>query len=80
MKLIYLFLFLLSFSFSRAQWLKEKGKGYYKLGTWSLLADQHFTDIGGVDPNATRGLFISSFLDITVFQRRSTSLLMFLFS
>lgn len=61
MKLIYLFLFLLSFSFSRAQWLKEKGKGYYKLGTWSLLADQHFTDIGGVDPNATRGLFISSF-------------------
>ena len=61
MKLIYLFLFLLSFSFSHAQWLKEKGKGYYKLGTWSLLANEHFTDIGGVDPNATRGLFISSF-------------------
>lgn len=61
MKFKYLIVLLFTFSFSKAQWLKEKGKGYYKLGAWSLLADEHFTNLGGVDPNATRGLFISSF-------------------
>lgn len=61
MKFKYLIVVLLTFSFSEAQWLKEKGKGYYKLGSWSLLADEHFTNLGGVDPNASRGLFISSF-------------------
>ena len=44
----------------QGQWIKEKGKGYLKLGSWSLLADQHFTDQGKVDSNATRGLFIGS--------------------
>ena len=56
MKFKYLIVLLFTFSFSKAQWLKEKGKGYYKLGAWSLLADEHFTNLGGVDPNATRGL------------------------
>ncbi len=49
------------FTSVQGQWINEKGKGYYKIGSWSLLADEHYTDQGIVDPNATRGLFISSF-------------------
>ncbi len=45
---------------SHSQWVKEKGKSYIKLNTWHLLADQHFTDSGESDPNATRGLWINS--------------------
>ena len=49
------------FTSVQGQWINEKGKGYYKIGSWSLLVDEHYTDQGIVDPNATRGLFISSF-------------------
>ena len=59
-KYIVLVLFLLSISKIQGQWIKEKGKGYYKISGWSLLADEHFTDKGIVDPNATRGIFITS--------------------
>ena len=45
----------------QAQWTQEKGKGYYKIGIWWLEADEHYTNTGLVDPNATRGLFITSF-------------------
>jgi hypothetical protein len=51
---------LLLFTSVQGQWINEKGKGYYKIGSWSLLADEHYTDQGIVDPNATRGLFINS--------------------
>ena len=44
-----------------SQWVMEKGKGYYKVGVWWLEADQHYTNVGAIDPNATRGLFIKSF-------------------
>ncbi len=40
-----------------AQWVKGKKNGYYKLSAWSLVSDQHYTDTGAIDPNATRGLF-----------------------
>jgi len=46
---------------AHAQWTQEKGKGYYKIGGWFLEADQHYTDTGLIDPNITRGHFISSF-------------------
>lgn len=58
--LLTLLFFTLSLSLLQGQWIREKGTGYYKLGGWSLLANEHFTDQGKVDPNATRGLFISS--------------------
>jgi hypothetical protein len=51
---------LLLFTSVQGQWINEKGKGYYKIGSWSLLADEHYTDQVIVDPNATRGLFINS--------------------
>ena len=40
--------------------LKKKVTGYYKLGTWFLEADQHYTDQGLTNPNATRGILITS--------------------
>ena len=52
--------FTLSLSLLQGQWIREKGTGYYKLGGWSLLVNKHFTDQGKIDPNATRGLFISN--------------------
>ena len=55
-----LFLFVIVLQPLHAQWLKEKGKGFYKIGAWSLLADEHYTNEGKIDPNTTRGLFISS--------------------
>jgi hypothetical protein len=52
-------LFLAQLSF--AQWSKGKGKGYYKLSAWYLNTDQHFTDTGDIDPNATRTQFNINF-------------------
>lgn len=46
--------------FSQAQWLKEKGKSYIKLGTSHLLAREHYTSTDAVDPNATRGYWVNS--------------------
>lgn len=59
-KLILLFACLFGMNL-QAQWTQEKGKGYYKIGAWWLEADEHFTNTGLVDPNATRGLFITNF-------------------
>jgi len=42
---------------SYGQWTREKGNGYYKLSAWYLEADQHYTDTGAIEPNATRGQF-----------------------
>jgi hypothetical protein len=38
-------------------WPQPKGNGYFKLSEWWLVADQHYTDVGLIDPNQTTGLF-----------------------
>lgn len=38
-------------------WPQAKGKGYAKLAAWWLIADQHYTDAGIIDPNITMGVF-----------------------
>ena len=53
-------LFFLRITSGTAQWTQKKGTGYYKLGAWFLEADQHYTDEGLLDPNATRGIFVTS--------------------
>jgi len=53
----FILLSLISIYTVSAQWTKEKGNGYYKLSAWYLEADQHYTDTGKIDPNATRGQF-----------------------
>lgn len=61
MKYIYLLLICFASESLQGQWTQEEGKGYYKLGVWWLEADEHYTNTGLVDPNATRGLFITNF-------------------
>ena len=42
--ILFSLLFVFSCQFmSHAQWLEKKGDGYFKLGAWSLVADQHYT-------------------------------------
>ena len=56
----YITLLIITFSLGQttyAQWSKGKGKGYYKLSAWYLQYDQHYTDTGAIDPNATRTQF-----------------------
>ncbi|WP_299675413.1 hypothetical protein [uncultured Tenacibaculum sp.] len=56
----YILLFVITFSLGNtihAQWSKGKGNGYYKLSAWYLQYDQHYTDTGAIDPNATRTQF-----------------------
>jgi len=42
-------------------WPQPKGYGFFKLSQWWLIADQHFTDQGLIDPNQTTGLFNTAF-------------------
>ncbi len=54
-------LFVLSLSTVQAGgWPKKKGTGYFKLSEWWIIADRHFTSQGKLDPNATRGTFVTS--------------------
>ncbi len=41
-------------------WPQQKGRGYFKLSEWWIRADQHYTDLGLLDPNVTNGLFTTS--------------------
>jgi len=50
----------LTFQINYAQWVKEKGNGYYKITAWTLVADKHYTSSGAIDSNATRGNFTFS--------------------
>lgn len=38
-------------------WPQPKGKGYIKLFQWWVIADQHYTSTGLIDPNTTNGVF-----------------------
>ncbi|MEM9823436.1 MAG: hypothetical protein AAF985_20300, partial [Bacteroidota bacterium] len=56
-------LFLLFCSFpvlAGGGWPQPKGNGYFKLYQWWVIADQHFTDAGKIDPNVTSGIFNTS--------------------
>lgn len=41
-------------------WPQPKGSGYIKFSEWWLIANQHYTDQGRIDPNLTNGLFNST--------------------
>lgn len=42
-------------------WPQEKGHAYLKLYEWWVVADQHYTDAGEIDPNVTNGIFNTIF-------------------
>ncbi|MEM6879694.1 MAG: hypothetical protein AAF544_14090 [Bacteroidota bacterium] len=41
-------------------WPQPKGGGYFKLSQWWVIADQHFTGTGGLDPNVTQAIWNTS--------------------
>ena len=41
-------------------WPQPKGKGYIKLSEWWIVTDEHYTDLGRIDPNVTTGIFNTS--------------------
>jgi hypothetical protein len=58
--ILIVFLFITS-NIQAGPWPQKKGKGYLKLFEWWLIADQHFTDTGDIDPNTTNGIFNTNF-------------------
>ena len=59
---LFLVLFLLSdLAFAGGGWPQPQGSGYFKLYEWWVIADQHYTDNGSIDPNITNGIFNTSF-------------------
>lgn len=49
--------FFASQSYAGGGWLHAKGRGYFKLSQWWVIADKHYTDTGETDPNVTMGTF-----------------------
>jgi len=64
MKNIFLSLFIMLIFSSIAQagggWPQPKGGIYLKLSEWWIIANQHYTDQGRIDPNTTSGIFNTS--------------------
>lgn len=58
-------------------WPQPAGHGYIKLSEWWLIADQHYTDVGRIDPNLTTGIFNTSFYAEYGLSNRLTGLLNF---
>jgi len=54
---ILLVLFTTDGVFAGGPWTAKKGNSYIKLSEWWLVFDQHYTDVGLVDPNITTGIF-----------------------
>lgn len=55
-------IFIASFvTLSAGPWPQQKGRSYLKLFEWWVIADQHFTDTGEIDPNTTNGIFNTNF-------------------
>lgn len=48
------------FAIAGGGWTQPKNIGFFKLSEWWIVADQHFTDTGKIDPNVTNGIFTTS--------------------
>ena len=58
MKIIYSILIVLfALNLNAGPWPQNKGEGYFKFGEYWIIADQHYTDTGEIDPNVTVGFF-----------------------
>ncbi|MFT6150336.1 MAG: hypothetical protein ACJAUH_003037 [Saprospiraceae bacterium] len=51
----------INLSFAGGPWPQPKGKGYFKLSESWIVFNQHFTDVGLIDPNTTTGIFNTNF-------------------
>ena len=60
-------------------WIQKKGQGYFKLSQYWIIADQHYTNTGGIDPNATRATYVTSLYGEYGFSDRFTGIVYFPF-
>ncbi|MCO6488701.1 MAG: hypothetical protein J5I98_09805 [Phaeodactylibacter sp.] len=60
-------------------WPQPRGGGFFKLSEWWVISDQHFTDVGKLDPNVTTGIFNTSLYAEYGFTDRLTGVLYFPF-
>lgn len=60
-------------------WPQPIGHGFFKLGQWWTMSDQHYTDAGLIDPNVTTGVFNTSLYAEYGFTNRLTGVLYFPF-
>ncbi len=71
----FIFVFLFSSKiFAGGGWPQPKGHGYFKLFQWWVVADQHFTDNGKIDPNVTNGIFNTGIYGEYGFTKRITGI------
>lgn len=77
--IIFLLLFTAQTLTAGGGWPQPKGHGYFKLGQWWVMSDQHYTDLGGIDPNVTTGIFNTSLYGEYGFTDRLTGVLYFPF-
>lgn len=62
-----------------ANWPQGKNKGYLKLFQWWVIADQHYTGTGQIDPNLTNGIFNTGLYAEYGFTDRLTGIVYFPF-
>ncbi len=60
-------------------WPQKRGRGYFKLSEWWIRADEHYTDLGLIDPNITNGLFTTSLYGEYGFTDKLTGIVYFPF-
>jgi hypothetical protein len=60
-------------------WPQPKGSGYIKISEWWIIANQHYTDAGKIDPNLTNGIFSSTFYGEYGLSNRLTAIVYFPF-
>lgn len=65
--------------FAGDNWPRPKNKSYIKVSQWWLIADQHYTDVGLLDPNITTGTFNTSLYAEYGFSDRITGVIYFPF-
>ena len=46
--------------FAGGGWPQPKGKGFFKVSQFWIIANKHFTGTGEIDPNGTRGSFFTN--------------------
>lgn len=74
-----LLVFASNVAFAGGGWPQPGSHGYFKLSQWFVIANQHFTDSGRIDPNTTNGIFNTSLYAEYGFTDRITGILNFPF-
>ena len=54
---LFMLLILLPFKAMCSGWPLPQGRFYIKLSEWWIKSNQHFTDVGAIDPNVTSGIY-----------------------